>query len=196
MIKTGGVRGFKGGVHSLDATDALADQCDILIPAALEGVITEENAPYLRTKLIVEAANGPMTFKANEILRKLGVVIIPDLFANAGGVTVSYFEWVKNLTHIPFGLMERRRDEMGHRVLAQSLERMTGSQFPEDSATALLQGAREIDLVRSGLDDKMRSAYAEMSNLWNTDDRIPDLRTAAYIIAVRRIAGIYKALGI
>lgn len=194
--ETGGVRGFKRGVHSLDSTDALADECDILIPAALEGVITEDNAPYLRTKLIVEAANGPTTFKANEILRKLGVIIIPDLFANAGGVTVSYFEWVKNLTHIPFGLMERRRDEMGHQVLAQSLERMTGSQFPEDSANAFLQGAREIDLVRSGLDDKMRLAYAEMSNLWNTDEQIPDLRTAAYIIAVRRIAGIYKALGI
>lgn len=196
ISETGGVQGFAGGTHSLDGTDALTDECDILIPAALEGVITEENAPYLRTKLIVEAANGPMTFKANEILRQLGVVVIPDLYANAGGVTVSYFEWVKNLTHIPFGLMERRRDEMGHRVLARSLERMTGSAFPQEDASSFLQGAREIDLVRSGLDDKMRSAYAEMSNLWNSEESIPDLRTAAYIIAVKRIAGIYKALGI
>lgn len=196
ISETGGVQGFAGGTHSLDGTDALTDECDILIPAALEGVITEENAPYLRTKLIVEAANGPMTFKANEILRQLGVVVIPDLYANAGGVTVSYFEWVKNLTHIPFGLMERRRDEMGHRVLARSLERMTGSAFPQEDASSFLQGAREIDLVRSGLDDKMRSAYTEMSNLWNSEESIPDLRTAAYIIAVKRIAGIYKALGI
>lgn len=196
IAETGGIRDFQGGTHSLDGADALKDECDILIPAALEGVITGENAPYLRAKLIVEAANGPMTFSANDILRKRGVVIIPDLYANAGGVTVSYFEWVKNLTHIPFGLMERRRDEMGHRVLARSLERMTGSEFPEDDATVFLQGAREIDLVRSGLDDKMRSAYAEMSNLWNTDETIPDLRTAAYIIAVKRISGIYKALGI
>lgn len=196
ISETGGVQGFAGGTHSLDGTDALTDECDILIPAALEGVITEENAPYLRTKLIVEAANGPMTFKANEILRQLGVVVIPDLYANAGGVTVSYFEWVKNLTHIPFGLMERRRDEMGHRVLARSLERMTGSAFPQEDASSFLQGAREIDLVRSGLDDKMRSAYAEMSKLWNSEESIPDLRTAAYIIAVKRIAGIYKALGI
>ena len=196
ISETGGLRGFAGGVHSLDGTDALTDECDILIPAALEGVITEENAPYLRTKLIVEAANGPITFKANDILRKLGVIIIPDLYANAGGVTVSYFEWVKNLTHIPFGLMERRRDEKGHRVLAQSLERMTGSQFPQEDANSFLEGAREVDLVRSGLEDKMRSAYLEMSSLWNTDKNIPDLRTAAYIISVKRIAAIYKALGI
>lgn len=196
ITATGGVRDFSGGMYSPNGTEALTDECDILVPAALEGVITEENAPHLRTKLIVEAANGPMTFKANELLKKRGVIIIPDLFANAGGVTVSYFEWVKNLTHIPFGLMERRRDDMGHRVLTQSLERMTGNQFPDDDTSAFLQGAREIDLVRSGLDDKIRSAYAEMSAIWNNDTRIPDLRTAAYIIAVRRIAGIYDALGI
>ena len=196
ISETGGVAGFAGGTHHPDGAAALEDECDILIPAALESVITEANAARIRALLIVEAANGPVTYAANTILRDKGVVIIPDLFANAGGVTVSYFEWVKNLTHIPFGLMERRRDERGHRVLTQSIESMTGISFPADQASEFMSGAREIDLVRSGLDDKMRSAYAEMSALWNSDPDIPDLRTAAYVIAVRRIAEIYKALGI
>ncbi|MEX0367525.1 MAG: Glu/Leu/Phe/Val dehydrogenase [Ruegeria sp.] len=193
---TGGVAGFAGGEYDPDSLGALTDACDILIPAALEGVITAGNAGQIQAPLIVEAANGPVTYEANRILLDRGIVVIPDLLANAGGVTVSYFEWVKNLTHIPFGLMERRRDERGHRVLAQSIEYMTGLRFPEETAQEFMGGAREIDLVRSGLDDKMRSAYAEMSHIWNTDPNVPDLRTAAYLIAVRRLAQVYKALGI
>ena len=196
VMATGGVAGFDGGTHDADGTAALTDACDILIPAALESVISKDNAPHVKARLIVEAANGPITYDANTILRNRGIVVIPDLFANAGGVTVSYFEWVKNLTHIPFGLMERRRDERGHRVLTQSIEHMTGRSFPTETAQELMSGAREIDLVRSGLDDKIRSAYAEMSMLWNSNPEIPDLRTAAYVIAVRRLAEIYKALGI
>jgi Glutamate dehydrogenase/leucine dehydrogenase len=194
MSETGGVNGFAGGEY--DSGSALSDACDILIPAALESAIHDGNVHEIKAKLIVEAANGPITYAANEILRERGVIIIPDLYANAGGVTVSYFEWVKNLTHIPFGLMERRRDEQGSRMLARQIESMTGCNFPQDGADAFLSGAREIDLVRSGLDEKMRSAYGEMSRLWNTSEDIPDLRTAAYIIAVRRLADIYKALGI
>ncbi|WP_417280932.1 Glu/Leu/Phe/Val family dehydrogenase [Celeribacter sp.] len=196
VLATGGIAGFADGTFDRDWTTALTDPCDILIPAALESVITEENAPDIQARLIVEAANGPITYAANTILRDRGIVIIPDLFANAGGVTVSYFEWVKNLTHIPFGLMERRRDERGHRMLTQSIETMTGRAFPADTALELTTAAREIDLVRSGLDDKMRSAYAEMSALWNSDPAIPDLRTAAYTIALRRLTEVYKALGI
>jgi glutamate dehydrogenase (NAD(P)+) len=193
---TGGVSDFDGGEFSSQGSGALEDRCDILIPAALEAMIDEINASSIQAQLIVEAANGPISFAANRDLAKRGIIIIPDLFANAGGVTVSYFEWVKNLTHIPFGLMERRRHELGHRVLAQSIEHMTGSKFPEDNAAVFLDGAREIDLVRSGLDEKIRSAYAEMSELWNNDESIPDLRTAAYVIAVKRIATTYTALGI
>jgi glutamate dehydrogenase (NAD(P)+) len=196
VTATGGVEGFASGTYDADGKAALTDACDILIPAALESVITKDNAPHVKARLIVEAANGPITYDANTILRDRGIVVIPDLFANAGGVTVSYFEWVKNLTHIPFGLMERRRDERGHRVLTQSIEHMTGRSFPTETAQELMSGAREIDLVRSGLDDKIRSAYSEMSVLWNTDPRVPDLRTAAYVIAVRRLAETYKALGI
>ncbi|MBW6417173.1 Glu/Leu/Phe/Val dehydrogenase [Celeribacter sp. PS-C1] len=194
MTDTGGISGFEGG--EFDSGSALSDACDILIPAALESAIHDGNAHEIKAKLIVEAANGPVTYAANTILRERGVVIIPDLYANAGGVTVSYFEWVKNLTHIPFGLMERRRDEQGSRMLARQIENMTGCHFPAESAEPFLSGAREIDLVRSGLDEKMRSAYGEMSRLWNSSDDIPDLRTAAYIIAVKRIAEIYRALGI
>lgn len=195
LTETGGVAGFAGGTYDPDGRAALEDPCDILVPAAMEGVISGENADRIKAPLIVEAANGPLTYAANAALAQRGTVILPDLYANAGGVTVSYFEWVKNLTHIPFGLMERRRDEMGHRMLAQSIERMTGSAFPRETEH-FLEGAREIDLVRSGLEDKMRATYAEMSRLWNSDARVPDLRTAAYLIAVRRIAEHYAALGI
>lgn len=192
----GHVQGFSGGEVTEASRAFLEAPCDILIPAALEGVIDARNAGDIQAKIIVEAANGPVTCAGDDILREKGVVIIPDLLANAGGVTVSYFEWVKNLTHIPFGLMERRRDELGHRMLAKSLEVMTGHPFPQDHANSILNGAREIDLVRSGLDDKMRSAYAEMSALWNHQDDVDDLRTAAYLIAVRRLTSIYTALGI
>lgn len=106
----GTFHGFAGGEYVSDGNAVLAMDCDILVPAARESAITAGNADAIQTKLIVEAANGPVTFEADRSLRERGVIIIPDLFANAGGVTASYFEWVKNITHIPFGLMDR-----GHR---------------------------------------------------------------------------------
>ena len=145
---------------------------------------------------MVEAANGPLTFDADEILRERGVTILPDLFVNAGGVVVSYFEWAKNLMHMPFGLMERRRVEASHRILAQAIERMTGAPFPRDEAGEFLAGAQEIDLVRSGLDDMMRSAYAEITSVMAANRDIPDMRKAAYAIAIRRTAEAYAAIGI
>ena len=197
VVETGGVQGFADGSFDRDGAKALEDDCDILIPAAMEHVIHSGNARAVQARLIVEAANGPITFEADNALRERGVVIIPDLFANAGGVVVSYFEWVKNLTHIPFGLMERRYDEKGHRTLARSLEMMTGQAFPKEAETEFFQGRREIDLVRSGLDDMMRSTYAELSRRWNSpEDAAVDLRNAAYGLAVNRIAEAYKAIGI
>ena len=155
------------------------------------------NAGRIQARRIVEAANGPTTFEADRILRDCGVVIIPDLFANAGGVAVSYFEWVKNLTHIPFGLMERRYDEKGHRTLARSLEMMTGRAFPKETEAEFFQGRREIDLVRSGLEDIMRSTYPELSRRWNDPgDPATDLRSAAYAVAINRISEAYRAIGI
>ncbi len=197
IVETGGVQGFEGGHFDRDGIKALEDACDILIPAALERVIHSGNAGAIQARLVVEAANGPVTYEADKLLRERGVVIIPDLFANAGGVAVSYFEWVKNLTHIPFGLMERRYDEKGHRTLARSLEMMTGQSFPKAAEAEFFHGRREIDLVRSGLDDMMRSTYAELSRGWNNPSNPAiDLRTAAYSLAVNRIAEAYRAIGI
>ncbi len=191
-----GVKGFPDVEFIADGARGLCRPCDILIPAALERVIDASNAPDIQAKLVVEAANGPTTFEGDRILQSRGVVVLPDLYVNAGGVIVSYFEWVKNLTHIPFGLMERRHHEASHRILAQSLEGMTGKQFPLDAARGFLEGAREIDLVRSGLDEMMRSAYRNISEARALDNGISDMRTAAYYIAVKRAAEAYGAIGI
>jgi len=124
ILENDGVKGFPGGDFVEAGASVLEDDCDILIPAAMEGVINLGNADKIQANVIVEAANGPVTAGADEILTQRGVVIIPDLYANAGGVTVSYFEWVKNLTHIRFGRMQRRQEEARHHLLVDELERM------------------------------------------------------------------------
>jgi len=196
LIKSGGLAGFEGVEFVDDGASVLTRACDILIPAALERVIHDLNAPMIQAKLVVEAANGPTTFEGDRILRERGIVVMPDLYVNAGGVVVSYFEWVKNLTHIPFGLMERRHHESSHQLLASSLEKMTGVAFPRDIARSFVHGASEIDLVRSGLDDMMRTAYGQIRLGWNGPGTMPDLRTAAYAIAIKRCADAYGAIGI
>jgi glutamate dehydrogenase (NAD(P)+) len=187
---------YPRGQYSAAGDALLTLDCDILVPAALEGVINIDNAVDIKAKIIAEAANGPVTFEADRELRRRGKIIIPDLLANAGGVTVSYFEWVKNITHMAFGLMERRRLQHEALTLAAAVERMTGLEFPRADVESVLTGGREIDLVRSGLEEKMRTAYREMSELWNGDKGIVDLRTSAYVIALRRIAARYEAVGI
>lgn len=194
--ETGSILGFAGGESHASSAEALEIDCDILIPAAMEGAITLANAHRVRAKLIAEAANGPVTFDAEPVLAHRGVVILPDLFVNAGGVVVSYFEWVKNLTHIPFGLMERRRRERRNTQIANALETMTGQEFPSGLRGEFLEGGSEIDLVRSGLDDVMRSAYARLAASLRSHPEIKDFRTAAYRIAIDRIAEAYKAIGI
>lgn len=191
---TGTFEGFAGGEYVGNGNGLLALECDILIPAARESVINWNNADTIQSKLIVEAANGPITFEADQSLRERGVVIIPDLFANAGGVTVSYFEWVKNITHIPFGLMDRGyRQREGH-LLSSALGNLIGKALPTDLVDTF--GGQEIDLVRSGLESKMRSVFEQMSALWNEVDEIRDLRTAAYVIALKKMKSIYDTLGI
>lgn len=192
----GGVAGYPHAKFVEHGHNLLTYPCDILIPAAMEGVITNENAEQVEAKLIAEAANGPITFEADKMLRSKGTVILPDLYVNAGGVTVSYFEWVKNLTNIRFGLMERRRQEQQNQLLIASLEAMTGKSFPEKDLDQFVHGTREIDLVRSGLEDVMNLAYSRMSGVWNQRYDVPDLRTAAYYIAIERIANAYQAIGI
>ncbi|MBY8977425.1 Glu/Leu/Phe/Val dehydrogenase [Rhodobacteraceae bacterium NNCM2] len=196
ITETGGITGFAGGNHSAQGAPVLERECDILIPAAMEGVINLENVGRIKAPLIIEAANGPITAGANDQLRDRGVVIIPDLYANAGGVTVSYFEWVKNLSHIRFGRMQRRQEEGRHQLLINELERLTGAKVGEEFRAKYLRGADELELVRSGLDDTMRGAYQMMSELWNGRPDVPDLRTAAYIIAIERVASSYISKGL
>lgn len=201
LRQTGGVRDFPGATFTADSAAALELECDILIPAAMEAVIHGENAPRVKAPLIIEAANGPITAEADTILRDRGVIIIPDMYANAGGVTVSYFEWVKNLSHINFGRMERRQEEARHRILVEELERLSadrglGWTLSEGFKQKYLKGADELELVRSGLDDTMRDAFQQMAGVWHDDSRVPDLRTAAYMVSIRRIAASYQALGL
>ena len=194
MIETGDIQDYPGFTKS--GPEMLKAEADILIPAAMEGVINQENAPRIRTPLIIEAANGPITAAGNAVLRDRGIVIIPDFCANAGGVTVSYFEWIKNLTHIRFGRIQRRQLDNQFEALIAGVESITGKSFPADQRRELLGGATEINLVRSGLEDTMRGAYSAISTTWNETDNVPDLRTAAMMIAVDRVAQSYISIGI
>ncbi len=202
MNRSGGLlAGYPKATFSPDGAAALELACDILIPAALEGVIHLGNAERIKAPLIVEAANGPITFGADEILRRKGAVIIPDMFANAGGVTVSYFEWVKNLSHIRFGRMQRRQEEGRHELLIAELERLSadkglGWTLSPGFKTKYLRGAGELELVRSGLDDTMRAAYQAMREVWHGRQDVEDLRVAAYIVSISRIAAAYQSKGL
>ena len=200
---TGGVQGFPGATFVANGGSVLESDCDILIPAALEGVIHAQNAAQIKAKLIIEAANGPITAAADAVLRTRGVVVIPDLYANAGGVTVSYFEWVKNLSHIRFGRMERRAQEATQALMLTEMERLSafvGSDKwapTENFRTNYAKGADELELVRSGLDDTMRDALQAMRERWHEDEKVDDLRLSAYLIAIQKIALSYqsKSLG-
>ena len=199
ITSTGGVEGFPNATFIAEGNLVLEAECDILIPAALEGVIHAKNAADIKAKLIIEAANGPITAAADEVLRARGVVVIPDLYANAGGVTVSYFEWVKNLSHIRFGRMERRAQEATQALMLSELERLStfvGSDKwapTENFRTKYAKGADELELVRSGLDDTMRDALQAMRERWHGDERVGDLRLSAYMIAIQKIALSYQS---
>ncbi len=201
LIENGGVEGCPEGTYVADGAKVLEEECDILVPAALEGVINRTNAGSIKAPLIIEAANGPITAGADEMLRARGKVIIPDLYANAGGVTVSYFEWVKNLSHIRFGRMQRRQEEARHQILIDELERLSadkglGWSLSPGFKEQYLRGAGELELVRSGLDDTMRAAYQSISELWNSRNDVTDMRMAAYIVAIDRVAKSYRSKGL
>ncbi len=190
------IRGYPDAQFIEDGNSMLEHECDILIPAAMESQITADNADRIKTHLIVEAANGPVTFDADEILNHKGITILPDAYVNAGGVTVSYFEWIRNLAHIRFGRMERRYEELRGEIELSALENLTGKEVPTSVYKQLARGADEFDLVRSGLDDTMRLAYQEMRETFKADDRITDLRTAAYVVAVKKISRSYYDIGV
>ncbi|MFK7881361.1 Glu/Leu/Phe/Val dehydrogenase [Roseobacter sp.] len=201
IAKHGGISGYSDMHHVKDGAQVLEEDCDILIPAALEGVINLQNADRIKAPLIIEAANGPVTAGADQVLREKGVVMIPDMYANAGGVTVSYFEWVKNLSHIRFGRMGRRQEESRHQLLLDELERLStdkglGWTLSPGFKEQYLRGAGELELVRSGLDDTMRIAYQSMAEVWHARDDVSDLRTAAYLVAIEKVAASYRAKGL
>ncbi|WP_339636295.1 Glu/Leu/Phe/Val dehydrogenase [uncultured Sulfitobacter sp.] len=199
--KHGSIKGYADAKFEEDGAKFLEAECDILIPAALEGVINLSNAERIQAPLIIEAANGPVTAGADEVLRKKGTVIVPDMYANAGGVTVSYFEWVKNLSHIRFGRMQRRAEESRHQLVVDELERLSadkqlGWTLSPNFKEKYLRGAGELELVRSGLDDTMRTAYEAMANVWHSRDDVDDLRTAAYLVSIEKVAASYHAKGL
>tara|TARA_R110000787_G_scaffold7334_6_gene25144 strand:+ start:1190 stop:2620 length:1431 start_codon:yes stop_codon:yes gene_type:complete len=201
IAKHGTITGYPDSHFETDGAKLLEAECDILIPAALEGVINLGNADRIKAPLIIEAANGPVTAGADEVLRNKGCVIIPDMYANAGGVTVSYFEWVKNLSHIRFGRMQRRQEEARHQLVVDELERLSGDKqlgwtLSPNFKEKYLRGAGELELVRSGLDDTMSTAYQSMADVWHGRDDVDDLRTAAYLVSITKVAASYRAKGL
>ena len=194
-LEQGSFEGCSEGNFEANTSECLTMECDILIPAARENVIDKTNASKIQAKLIVEAANGPITFEADGLLNKRNVTIIPDIMANAGGVAVSYFEWIRNLRHIRFGRLEKRRNAFQFDTLISAIETMTGKDMPEKFKEQFIEGANEIDLVRSGLDDMMREAYQKIRESMITNN-IPNLRTAAYKVALDRIATSYDSIGL
>ena len=191
----GGVKGYTKAQYYEDSKVLLEEECDILIPAAMEAVINRTNAANIQAKVIAEAANGPVTFAAETILKEKGIIIIPDVYLNAGGVTVSYFEWIKNLSHIRFGRMQKRYEERQNELMIKAIEQ-TGKKVSEELIEKLSQGASEIDLVRSGLDDTMRKTFQEVCERFWSNEKITDYRTAAMVLAIEKIYTSYRTMGI
>ena len=194
--KTGSILNFAGATNLKKNTDALEMDCDILIPAALENVINGENAPRVKAKIIGEAANGPLSPDADEIFAKKGILVVPDMYLNAGGVTVSYFEWLKNLSHVRYGRMEKRFNENMNAHIVSQMERMSNKKMSEKDKEYIVHGADEVDLVYSGLEETMITATHEIMNEWKNNPEIPDMRTAAYVVAINKVATTYVELGI
>lgn len=196
--ETGSILGYPGAtnIEKKDRRAVLEMECDILVPAALENQITTENAHKIKAKIIAEAANGPITSMAEEVLLAAGKLIIPDVFLNAGGVTVSYFEWLKNLSHMRFGRMEKRFNQQTYQNLIELVERLTGHTIGERERHMIGRGAEEIDLVRSGLEETMISSYNQIREVMKRKRKVEDLRTAAFVSAINKISSDYLALGI
>lgn len=194
--ETGSILDFPGATNIAESAQALELDCDILVPAALENQITADNAPRVKAKIIAEAANGPTTTEAEAILTARNVMVIPDTYLNAGGVTVSYFEWLKNLSHVRFGRMQKRREQSAAVRLMEAVEHLTGREFSDLEMETSTRGADEEDLVNSGLEETMVNAYTQVRTIRDRLDDSVDLRTAALINAIDKIAMDYKQRGI
>jgi glutamate dehydrogenase (NAD(P)+) len=192
----GTILNFPGAKNLAINTDALELECDILIPAALENVINGQNAARVKAKIIGEAANGPLTPEADEILINKGTLVVPDMYLNAGGVTVSYFEWLKNLSHVRYGRLEKRFAENMNKHILGQMEELSGKKVDSAERAFIEHGADEIDLVHSGLEETMVTATREIMEVWKSNPEIPDMRTAAYVSAINKVATSYAELGI
>jgi glutamate dehydrogenase (NAD(P)+) len=194
--KTGSILGFPGTKTLPRPADCLEVECDVLVPAALENQINRTNMSKINCRVVAEAANGPITPAADEYLRKRNVLVLPDIFMNAGGVTVSYFEWTKNLSHMRYGRLEKRVDQGKRENLVGALEDLVSGKFPGPKRESLIRGTDELDLVNSGLEETMSAAYQEILTIRNRANKIDDMRTAAYVCAIRKVATSYLELGI
>ena len=194
--ETGSIINFPGATTLAKTADALELECDILIPAALENVINRDNAPRVKAKIIGEAANGPLTPEADEVFAAKGVLVVPDMFLNAGGVTVSYFEWLKNLSHVRYGRLEKRFTENLNTNILGQMEFLSGKKVKKEHRDIITHGPDEVDLVYSGLEETMVTAVNEVMDCWKQIPSIPDMRTAAYVVAINKVATSYAELGI
>lgn len=194
--KTGTILNFPGSKNFAKNSDMLEMECDILIPAALENVIDGENAPRVKAKIIGEAANGPLAPDADEVFIKKGILVVPDMYLNAGGVTVSYFEWLKNLSHVRYGRLEKRFTENLNAHILGQMEELSGKRVQDNEREFIVHGPDEVDLVYSGLEETMITATHEIMNTWKSNPQIPDMRTAAYVVAINKVGTSYAELGI
>jgi glutamate dehydrogenase (NAD(P)+) len=194
--ETGSILNYLGARSFEHSGEVLEMDCDVLIPAALENQIHGQNAAKIRAKIIAEGANGPVTKEAEAILQDAGVLILPDLYLNAGGVTVSYFEWLKNLSHVRFGRMGKRLEELNFRRMVEAIETSTGKPISPAQRSMIIHGAEEVDLVRSGLEEAMVFAFHEINEIKQNNKDIPDMRTAAFISGINKIATSYLTMGI
>lgn len=194
--ETGSITKYPDAKTIKNGNSVLEYACDILVPSALENQITVNNAPNIKAKIIGEGANGPITSAAEEILLKKGILVIPDMYLNAGGVTVSYFEWLKNISHVRFGRMGKRFDENVNNRFIETIERMTGKDMTAAEKMLLSRGAEERDLVVSGLEDTMIFAYNEIKDIAAKNPKIKDLRTAAFVSSIDKVATSYLQLGL
>jgi glutamate dehydrogenase (NAD(P)+) len=196
--ETGSILQFPGAQNFAkeEREQVLELECDVLIPAALESVIHMGNADKIKAKIIAEAANGPIGADAEEILLQKGKMIIPDVYLNAGGVTVSYFEWLKNLSHMRFGRMDKRFNQARYTDFVHLVEKMTGRDVTNSELDVITRGADEIDLVRSGLEETMINAYHGIRDIMMENNKVTDLRTAAFVGSIKKISNDYLTLGI
>ncbi len=192
----GSILGFPGAQDVTPTAAALELDADILIPAALENVLTKDNAPRIKARVILEGANGPTTPDAETIFRERGLLVIPDVYANAGGVTVSYFEWLKNLSHVRFGRLEKRLEEADEARFVRALETLTGKTLADDERRMLVHGSDEQDIVNSGLEETMVVAYQSIREAFKQNPDLGDLRAAAFRTAIDKIARSYLDLGV